>query len=100
MQHRAGGDIQNGRTARRVKAKPEPIRPAPDGEISAAAHARRRGDGLGNGRLGKTATCQGHPQPLSLPGGLRGRRPMLQSATAAAFQKMRASRRDAIKTWV
>ena len=100
MQHRAGGDIQNGRTARRVKAKPEPIRPAPDGEISAAAHARRRGDGLSNGSLGKTATCQSNAQPLSLPSRLRRGRPMLERAAPAAIQKMRARRRDAIKTWV
>ncbi|MCE2762810.1 MAG: hypothetical protein LW713_17700 [Acetobacteraceae bacterium] len=100
MQHRAGSDIQNGRTARRVKAKPEPIRPAPDGEISAPARARGRGDGLGNGGFGKTATCQGNTQLVALPGGLRRRRPMLQRAAAAAFRKMRASRRDAIKTWV
>ena len=100
MQYRAGGDIQNGGAPRRVKAKPEPIRPAPDGEISAAAHARRRGDGLSNPGLGKTATCQSHTQPLTLPSRLRRGRPMLKRAAAAAFQKMRASRRDAIKTWV
>ena len=100
MQYRAGGDIQNGGAPRRVKAKPEPIRPAPDGEISAPAHARRRGDGLANGGFGKTTARQSNAQPLSLPGGLGGGRPMLQGATAAAFQKMRAGRRDAIKTWV
>ena len=100
MQHWAGSDIQNGRTARCVKAKPEPIRPAPDGEISAPAHARRRGDGLGNGGFGKTTARQSNAQPLTLPGGLGGGRPMLQRAAPAALQKMRASRRDAIKTWV
>ena len=100
MQHRAGGDIQNGRTASCVKAKPEPVRSAPNGEIRAPARARRRGDGLSNRGFGKTAACQSNAQPLSLPGGLGGGRPMLEDATAAAFQKMRASRCNAIKTWV
>ena len=100
MQHRAGSDIQNGRTARRVKAKPEPIRHAPDGEIGPPAHARRRGDGLGNEGFGKTTARQSNAQPLTLPGRLRRGRPMLERAAPAAFQKMRASRRNAIKTWV
>jgi hypothetical protein len=82
-----------------MEAKPEPIRPAPDGEIRAAAGTWGRGDCLSNRRFGKTTARQSGAQPLLLPGCLGCGRPMLQGAAAAAFQKMRASGRDAIRAW-
>ena len=96
MQHRAGGNIQTGGTACRVKAKPEAIRPPPDGEISAPAGSWWRGDGLGNGGLGKAAPRQGNTQLFALPGRLRHGRPMLERA-ATAGSEMRACRCNAVR---
>jgi hypothetical protein len=80
-----------------MKAKPEAIRPPPDGEISAPAHSRGRGYGLGNGGLGKAAPRQGNTQLFALPGRLRRGRPMLQRAAAATCREMRAGRCDAVR---